>query len=108
MRADNISKTVYVTPMVLEQLQEGQDKFNFSKRVNDLIQLGLQAERMNRVLSKQVKPNGEKTTFTEELARYIDLGIKAEEGDLEGIITLRASIKYLVGMYNKRNPNNPI
>ena len=108
MRADYINKTVYVTPKLLKQLQWGQYKFNFSKRVNALVQLGLQAEQMMGILNRQVNINGENMLFAEELVKYIDLGMKVAEGDLEGTTTLRSSIKYLVNMYNKENPNNPL
>ena len=109
MKTGEINKTIYISPEFLDELKEGYGQFfNFSRRVNELLKLGLQIERITKGMKERGKLNIDTSALTEEVTRYIKLGKKVEEGELEGAVTLRSSIKYLVEMYNKKNPNNPI
>ena len=98
-------KTVYIRDVLLEQMQEGVRNFNFSQRSNDLIDLGLNAEKA--LSSMGIASNMKDERFIQRMNELIQLGMKVEQ-EKENSITLRACIEFLVKMYNAKHTNQPI
>ena len=99
-----LNKTIYVTQETLDALQEKregeeQEKFNFSKRVNDLVKLGLLVEGLD-TKEGQSKPD--------RAIELVKLGVDAEKGLTKNNMSLAIVIDYLVRTYNKSHADNPI
>ena len=103
-KEEMLNKTVYVTQETLDALQEKregeeQEKFNFSKRVNSLIKLGLMVEGLD------TKEGQSKIDRAIELVK---LGIDTEKKLTKNNMSLAIVIDYLVRTYNKSHADNPI
>ena len=107
------SKTLYVEQDLLDQLQEGVQKFNFSKRVNQLVRLGLQVERgleddKELETSYFFHEEGAKVPITERVTELLKLGLDAESNLIQNKLTSKMAIEHLVKTYNKGHADNPI
>ena len=112
MRKERLSKTLYIEPELFEQLQEGQEKFNFSKRVNQLLKLGLQIDRGildNTELEEHyIFQSNVNKPLVERLTELIKLGLDTENNLIQNKITSRMAIEHLANAYNRSHKDSPI
>ena len=94
-----LNKTIYVTQETFNALQKGEGKFNFSKRVNDLLQFGLEVEKLD---------TGEGENKLGRVKELIQLGKDAEKKLIKNNMSLSVVIDYLIRTYNKSHADNPI
>ena len=100
------TKSVYIKDSLLEEMQKGVQDFNLSKRISDLVELGLLTEKSIRNSeSSLIELNN---TSIEELLELLELGYKYKNGLLSVKVTMKSAIECLVKGYNKRNAENPI
>ena len=100
------TKSVYLKDSLLEEMQRGVQDFNLSKRISDLVELGLLTEKSIRNSeSSLIELNN---ASIGELLELLELGYKYKNGLLDVKVTMKSAIEYLVKGYNKRNAENPI
>lgn len=112
MKTSDINKTVYISPEFLEELKKGQEKFNFSKRVNQLLRLGLQVDREildNTELEEQyIFQSTVPKPLVERLTELIKLGLDTESNLIQNKMTTRMAIEHLAHAYNRGHKDSPI